>query len=108
MYLVSTQTYKVDYYTTEIETCIWSHRYVSHDQMIKNVTHLPILALVFYPITTYQGHFIVLFHKLNMFFHEKLNMDRKFYCYYVANVDVLAYRVFYHTKTTSDMETDFL
>jgi hypothetical protein len=51
MYLVSTQTYKVDYYTIEIEACIWSHRYVSHDQMIKNVTHLPILALVVYPIT---------------------------------------------------------
>ena len=58
MYLVSTQTYKVDYSTIEIETCILSYRYVSHDQMIKNVTHLPILALVFYPITPYQGHFM--------------------------------------------------
>jgi len=29
-------------------------KYISRDQMIKNVNHLPVLAWVFYHITAYQ------------------------------------------------------
>ena len=38
---------------------------------------LPVLALVVYHTTAYEGHFIVLVGKLNIFFHEKLGMKLK-------------------------------
>ena len=43
--------------------------YIYH--VIKNLTSLPVLALVFFPITAYQCHFIVhvLVDKLSMFLH---------------------------------------
>ena len=40
-------------------------------QMMKKCHHLPVLELVFYPSKAYQGHFLVLVGKINMFFLEK-------------------------------------
>ena len=69
--------------------------------MNKNVTRLPVLGLVFYPITTYQGHFFVLVGKLSMFFHEKHRTELKWHHSDVSNVDVLTYST-YETYTESD------
>jgi hypothetical protein len=63
------------------------------------------LTCQFYHITAYQGHFLVLVGKINMFFLEKLRMEMKCHHYDVMEVDFL--NLFSHTKTRSDMETDF-
>ena len=52
-----------------------------------------------YHITAYEGHFIVLVGKINMFSSEKLRMELKCHRSDVTDVDV--FNVFYHTKTTS-------
>ena len=56
-----------------IRLCIYgcSCRYILCDQMIRNISGPPVLALIFYPNAAYQGHFIVLVSKLRKFFHEK-------------------------------------
>ena len=43
--------------------------------MIKNVTRLPVLALVFYSIMAYQSHVIMLVVKISMHFHGKVSME---------------------------------
>lgn len=60
-------------------------------------------------ILPYYGlsdNFIVLIGKISMFFLKKSRMELKCKCYDVMDVEVL--NVFYHTKSTSDTETDFL
>jgi hypothetical protein len=68
--------------------------------MMKNVTRLPLQALVFYPDTASQGHFIVLVGKIVMVLLEKLKMELKYLHYDVMNV--VFCKVFYNTKTKSD------
>ena len=65
-------------------------------QMMKNVTCLPVLALVHYPVTTYQGHFVELVAKINVFMEEKLRMELKCHRFDVTEVDVFS--LFYHQK----------
>jgi hypothetical protein len=60
-------------------------------------------------ILPYYGlsdNFIVLIGKISMFFLKKSRMELKCKCYDVTDVEVL--NVFYHTKSSSDTETDFL
>lgn len=74
--------------------------YISHDE---NVVPLPALALFFF--FAYNGHFIMLVSKINMFFHENFIIELKSHGYDVT--DVNASNIFYNTKMTSTTEAGF-
>lgn len=67
---------------------------------------MPVLSLAFYLIMVYQGRFLILVGKLNIFFWEKKTENgAEIHRYEEAHVDFL--NVFYHqkNKTKSDTET---
>ena len=47
---------------------------------------MPVLTLVFYPITAYQCNFIVLFGKITMFFYDILGIKMKCHRYVITDV----------------------
>ena len=78
------------------------HRYISRDQMIKNVTRLPVLSLV---LIAKSYHCASKLNKrvLPEFFFR---MDLKCHRYDVTDADVEVFSVLYHASTTSDTEMD--
>jgi hypothetical protein len=70
---------------------------------LENVIRLPVLALVFYPIKTYQVISLCWSGKYKFSFHI---IELK--CHYCDETDVDVLNVFYCTKMMSDTETDFL
>ena len=78
---------------------------IPHDLIMKNVIHLSVLALMFYPITADQVISLLLGGKINMFFLGKLRMELKCHRFDVTDVDI--FYVFYRAKMTSNTEAYF-
>jgi hypothetical protein len=78
----------------------WSSRYISSDQMIKNITPMPVLVLIFYPNTANQRSFPCAGRYNKHVLPGKIRMELK--CHWCDITDVDVSIVFYHLKMLSD------